>query len=52
LSKKPPPVYELSDAEKRDLTELIRAGQPLSEKYRFILFADKREVAAHRDFQA
>lgn len=44
MPKLPLPSYELSDAEKRDLTELIRAGQPLPEKYRFILFADKREV--------
>jgi site-specific DNA-methyltransferase (adenine-specific)/adenine-specific DNA-methyltransferase len=44
MSKTPPPSYDLTDAEKRDLTELIRGGQPLPEKYRFILFADKREV--------
>lgn len=36
--------YELTDAEKRDLTKLIEEGQPLPEKYRFILFGDKREV--------
>ncbi len=36
--------YELSDAEKRDLTQLIQQGKPLPEKYRFILFEDKREV--------
>lgn len=36
--------YELSDAEKRDLIKLIEQGKPLPEKYRFILFADKREV--------
>ena len=35
---------ELSDAEKRDLIKLIEAGKPLPEKYRFILFEDKREV--------
>jgi site-specific DNA-methyltransferase (adenine-specific)/adenine-specific DNA-methyltransferase len=35
---------ELSDAEKRDLVKLIEAGKPLPEKYRFILFEDKREV--------
>lgn len=44
MARENKPVYELSDAEKRDLTELIRSGQPLPEKYRFILFADKREV--------
>ena len=36
--------YELSDAEKRDLIKLIEAGKPLPEKYRFLLFEDKREV--------
>jgi site-specific DNA-methyltransferase (adenine-specific)/adenine-specific DNA-methyltransferase len=36
--------YELSDAEKRDLIKLINEGKPLPEKYRFLLFADKREV--------
>src|SRR6266404_623038 len=35
---------ELSDAEKRDLIKLIEAGKSLPEKYRFILFKDKREV--------
>ncbi len=37
-------TYELTDAEKRDLTQLIQQGKPLPEKYRFILFEDKREV--------
>jgi len=36
--------YELSPAEKRDLVKLIEQGKPLPEKYRFILFEDKREV--------
>jgi site-specific DNA-methyltransferase (adenine-specific)/adenine-specific DNA-methyltransferase len=36
--------YELSDAEKRDLIRLINEGKPLPEKYRFLLFQDKREV--------
>ncbi len=36
--------YELSDAEKRDLIKLIETGRPLPEKYRFLLFEDKREV--------
>ncbi len=36
--------YELSETEKRDLIKLIEAGKPLPEKYRFLLFADKREV--------
>jgi site-specific DNA-methyltransferase (adenine-specific)/adenine-specific DNA-methyltransferase len=36
--------YELTDAEKRDLIKLIEQGKPLPEKFRFLLFADKREV--------
>ena len=34
----------LTDAEKRDLIKLIQQGKPLPEKYRFLLFADKKEV--------
>lgn len=37
-------TYELSEAEQRDLIALIQQGKPLPEKYRFILFEDKREV--------
>ena len=37
-------AYELTDAEKRDLTQLIQEGRVLPEKYRFVLFEDKREV--------
>jgi len=37
-------AYELTDAEKRDLIKLIEAGKTIPEKYRFILFDDKREV--------
>lgn len=44
MPKPAPPTYDLIDAERRDLTELILARQPLPEKYRFVLFADKREV--------
>lgn len=36
--------YDLSETEKRDLIKLIEQGKPLPEKYRFMLFADKREV--------
>ncbi len=36
--------YELTDAERRDLAKLLDEGKPLPEKYRFILFEDKREV--------
>lgn len=38
------PGYELSEAEQRDLVTLIQQRKPLPEKYRFILFEDKREV--------
>lgn len=38
------PTYELSDAEKRDLIGLIQAGKPLPERFRFLLFEDRREV--------
>lgn len=37
-------AYDLTDAEKRDLIQLIQQGKPLPEKYRFVLFEDKREV--------
>ena len=37
-------AYELTDAEKRDLIRLIEQDKPLPEKYRFLLFDDKREV--------
>jgi adenine-specific DNA-methyltransferase len=44
MAKPPKETYDLTDAEKRDLTQLIQQGKPLPEKYRFILFEDKREV--------
>lgn len=44
MSRGPKPAYELTDAERRDLIELIQRGKPLPDKYRFILFEDKREV--------
>lgn len=37
-------AYELTDAEKRDLIKLIEQGKLLPVQYRFLLFADKREV--------
>lgn len=37
-------AYELTHAEQRDLIALIQQGRPLPEKYRFILFEDRREV--------
>ncbi|MCW5551361.1 MAG: site-specific DNA-methyltransferase [Verrucomicrobiae bacterium] len=36
--------YELTPAEKRDLIKLIEQGKPLPDRYRFLLFEDKREV--------
>jgi site-specific DNA-methyltransferase (adenine-specific)/adenine-specific DNA-methyltransferase len=44
MAKSPKESYEISDAEKRDLIQLIQQGKALPEKYRFILFEDKREV--------
>lgn len=44
MPRRDQPDYELTDAEKRDLTESIREGKFIPEKYRFILFEDKREV--------
>ena len=37
-------TYELSEAEQRDLITMIQQGKPLPERYRFVLFEDKREV--------
>ena len=34
----------LTDTEKQDIIRLLEAGKPLPEKYRFLLFDDKREV--------
>jgi len=44
MARQPKEIYDLSDAEKRDLIQLIQQGKSLPEKYRFILFEDKREV--------
>ena len=44
MAKPPKHAYDISDAEKRDLIQLIQLGKPLPEKYRFMLFEDKREV--------
>ena len=35
---------ELSDNEKRDIVKYLEEGKPLPDKYRFLLFDDKREV--------
>jgi hypothetical protein len=42
MARTPRDHYELSDAEKRDLIQLIQAGKPLPEKYRFLLFEEVR----------
>lgn len=34
----------LTDNEKREILKLIEAEKPLPDKYRFLLFDDKREV--------
>lgn len=44
MARPPKEEYEISDAEKRDLIQLIQQGKALPEKYRFMLFEDKREV--------
>jgi len=44
MARQPKEACDLTDAEKRDLIQLIQQGKPLPEKYRFILFEDKREV--------
>jgi DNA modification methylase len=36
--------YDLSEPEKRELIKRIEQGKPLPDKYRFLLFEDKREV--------
>jgi hypothetical protein len=35
---------QLSESEKRDIVEHLEAGKPLPDKYRFLLFDDKRQV--------
>ncbi|OOO03606.1 MAG: Modification methylase DpnIIB [Chromatiales bacterium USCg_Taylor] len=35
---------KLTDNEIRDITKLLEAGKPLPDKFRFLLFEDKREV--------
>src|SRR3990172_7499341 len=36
-------MVKLTDNEKREILKLIEAGKPLPDKYRFLLFDDKRE---------
>lgn len=44
MARDPRKAYDLSEAEQRDLFNLIQQGKALPEKYRFMLFEDKREV--------
>jgi site-specific DNA-methyltransferase (adenine-specific)/adenine-specific DNA-methyltransferase len=44
MSRSSKATIELSDAEKRDLIRLIQEGKALPDRYRFLLFEDKREV--------
>jgi site-specific DNA-methyltransferase (adenine-specific)/adenine-specific DNA-methyltransferase len=44
VSRQDKKSYDLSEAEQRDLVTLLQQGKALPEKYRFILFEDKREV--------
>ena len=44
MAKQDKKSYDLSEAEQRDLVTLMQQGKALPEKYRFILFEDKREV--------
>lgn len=37
-------LMKLTDNEIRDIVKLLEAGKPLPEKYRFLLFEEKREV--------
>ena len=37
-------MLQITEHEKRDIIKLIESGRPLPEKYRFLLFADKKEV--------
>jgi site-specific DNA-methyltransferase (adenine-specific)/adenine-specific DNA-methyltransferase len=44
MAKQEKKSYDLSEAEQRDLVTLIQQGKALPDKYRFVLFEDKREV--------
>lgn len=37
-------MINLSDTEKQEIIRFVEAGKPLPDKYRFLLFGDKREV--------
>lgn len=44
MSRTSKPAYDFTEAEQRDLIALIQQGRPLPERYRLVLFEDKREV--------
>ena len=37
-------MAKLTDIEQQEIVRFLEAGQPLPDKYRFLLFEDKREV--------
>lgn len=37
-------MLQITEHEKRDIIKLIESAKPLPEKYRFLLFVDKKEV--------
>lgn len=37
-------MLRLTEQEQQDITRFIEADKPLPDKYRFLLFVDKREV--------
>ncbi len=37
-------MARLTEQEKQDIIRYLEAAKPLPDKYRFLLFADKREV--------
>jgi hypothetical protein len=37
-------MLRLSEQEKQEVVRFIEAGKPLTEKFRFLLFDDKREI--------
>ncbi len=43
-------MLKLSDQEKQEIIRYLEAGRELPEKYRFLLFEDKREVTKAYSF--
>jgi hypothetical protein len=42
-------IQEMTDNEKREIFKFIEADKPLPEKYRFLLFDDKREIIRQKN---